>query len=117
VGCHRRERVQDELQRIVGQIIASESRDPRLAMVSVTRVALSNDLSVARVYVSCLGSEQSGEKAAAVLEGAQGFIRSLVAGRMRIRRVPKLEFRYDPSMSEAARIHQLLEGCGRSSDS
>jgi ribosome-binding factor A len=114
---YRHEKLQDELRRLISEIVATQSHDPRLTMVSVTRVTLSRDLSLAKVYVSRIGGEERGREAVRALVGARGFVRSTLASRMRIKRVPHLEFRYDPSISEAARIHELLDGCARPTDS
>jgi ribosome-binding factor A len=114
---HRHERLQDELRRLTAGILATQSHDPRLAMISVTRVRLSPDLSLARIYVSSLGGEERTREALQALKGARGFLRSTLASRMRIRRVPHLEFHCDTSLSEAARIDELLERCARPADS
>jgi ribosome-binding factor A len=113
----RHERLQDELRRAVGQILTVDSQDPRLSLVSVTRVRLSRDLSLAKVYVSHLGNEQSHQEMLAALQGARGFVRSVLAGRVRMKRVPELVFRHDSSLSDAARIHELLDGSECPADS
>jgi ribosome-binding factor A len=98
------------MRREIAEILANRMRDPRLgAMVSVTDVEVTSDLSFARVYVSVLTS--SGETGT-VLEGLQhaaGFVRRELAPRLGLREVPELRFLLDTSLERGARVEELLK--------
>ena len=83
-------------------------KDPRLGFITVTDVSLSEDLKIARVYISVLKGD---EKAIAIeiLNGAKGLIRSEVAKRVRSKYVPTLEFWIDESIEQGFKIDKLLK--------
>lgn len=89
-------------------------RDPHIdSMVSVTDVEVSNDLSYARIYVSKLGSDKGTRSdGLAALEKANGYIRSLLAQRLKIRKVPELRFSLDNSLEYGAKIEKILGELG-----
>ena len=106
----RQERVNHTLQRELGVLIATEMKDPRLPkMTSVTAVACTADMSEARVSVSVLGSEQEREQALAALESAAGMLRHALASRVRMRHIPRLDFRSDATIEKAAGMLQLMD--------
>jgi ribosome-binding factor A len=98
------------MRREVAEILANRMRDPRLgAMVSVTDVEVTSDLSFARVYVSVLAD---GPETGKVLEGLQhaaGFVRRELAPRLGLREVPELRFLLDTSLERGARVEELLK--------
>jgi len=83
-------------------------KDPRLGFVTVTDVSLSEDLKIARVYISVLNSEDQ-EVALEILNGAKGLIRSEVAKRVRSKYIPSIEFWIDESIDRGFRIDSLLK--------
>jgi len=89
-------------------MIARELKDPRLGLVTVTRVEVSADLSHARVHVGVLGGEAERTKGLAVLQGAAGFVRRELGRRLRVRQVPEIEFRYDKGLDATDRVARLL---------
>lgn len=105
----RSRRIEDQIQRILSDLIRSELRDPRLADVFITAVRVSRDLSVAWVYYSVLQlSEDSGDRDAAFAHAA-GFLRSRLAKQLTMRRVPDLRFAYDETGSQARRMDRLID--------
>ena len=102
-------RLEQVIFRTVAPLISHGLSDPRLTLVTVTRIRLSKDLSVARVNWSRIGSEGERSKAAHALEDARGYLRRAIAGAMRTRVTPHLEFHYDPSIEKAARVHRILD--------
>jgi len=82
--------------------------DPRLSMISVTRIRLSPDLAIARVNWSCLGDAADRSKAQHALTDARGRLQVIVAKTLQTRRTPHLEFHFDESMEKAARIAEIL---------
>lgn len=106
---HRPERLAEEIKKEISEMLRTELKDPRIGFVSVTGVDVSPDLRYARIHTSILGS--SGEQKATmdVLQRAQGFIRSELMRRIRLRHAPEISFKLDQSISRGARIMELLE--------
>jgi ribosome-binding factor A len=104
----RSQRLNILLREEIADIIMRRVKDPRLGFVTVTDVSLSEDLKIARVYISVLNSD---EKAVAIeiLNGAKGLIRSEVAKRVRAKYIPLLEFRIDESIDQGFKIDKLLK--------
>ncbi len=86
-----------------------EVRDPRLNLISVTDVEVSADVRYARVFVRVLGSAETQAQALAALRQAAGFLRTKLAGRLRLRHMPELSFYLDQSLEYGNRIDALLE--------
>jgi ribosome-binding factor A len=108
----RTDRVSEQLQRELAQIIQLEIRDPRVGMVTVSAVDLSRDLHYATVYVTFLGIEESikaTQVAIDVLNEAGGYIRVLIGKRMRMRAVPHVKFIFDESISRGRDLSSLIE--------
>ena len=106
----RNERVNHTLQRELGALIAGELKDPRLPkMTSVTAVVCTADMREAQVSVSVLGSEEERTQALAALESAAGMLRHALAGRVRMRHIPRLEFRSDSTIEQASGMLQLMD--------
>lgn len=105
---HRIERLQEFLKTEVSQIIQQELKDPRIGFVSITDVAVSEDLRHARVFVSVLGDDDAKAQTMTGLHSAQGFIRAEVAKRMRTRYTPEISFRLDESIERGTRIMSLI---------
>lgn len=111
--ANRNYRLAGEIKRDLTDIFAHEIRDPHIdSMVSVTDVEVSNDLSYARIYVSKLGSDKEREAMLAALKKANGYIRSLLAQRLKIRKVPELRFSLDNSLEYGAKIEKILGELG-----
>ncbi|MBU0491519.1 MAG: 30S ribosome-binding factor RbfA [Chloroflexi bacterium] len=90
-----------------------EVRDPRLNFVSVTDVEVTQDQRFAKVFVRVLGSPEEQQEALAALERAAGFIRTKLAGRLRLRHMPELSFHLDQALEYGNRIDALLDEIGR----
>ncbi len=105
----RVEKFSEEIRREISSILAEEVKDPRLDLVSVTRVEVSNDLGAARVLVSVLGDEKKQEEAMQALERARGFVRTEVANRIRLRYAPEISFKLDKSIEHGIRISSILD--------
>lgn len=106
----RLERVEELLRDELSRILQREVRDPRVQLATVSRISVSRDLAHAEVWVSVLGDdEEQREGAITVLTRAQGFIRSLLARRVKIRSVPHLVFKLDRGAEHSQKITALLE--------
>lgn len=111
----RIERVGELLRAELSDLLRREVNDPRLSqMVSFTRVWVSPDLSLARVYFSVLGGDEERQQTLQALTAASGYLRRLLSQRIRtIRRMPELSFFIDESMEQAARVSDLLAEISR----
>lgn len=105
----RSRRIEDQIQRILADILRDDLRDPRLADVFVTAVRVSRDLSVAWVYYSELRAEGETPDLGDAFAGAQGFLRSRLARELRMRRVPELRFERDDTAHRAAEMDRLID--------
>ena len=92
----RTDRVGQQIQKEVALILMREIKDPRLSMTTVSAVEVTRDLAYAKVFVTFFTSEQDEIDASIeVLTEAEGYIRSLLAKRLRARIMPHLRFVYD----------------------
>ncbi len=108
--AHRMERVNTLMQREISELIQRDLRDPRLdEFVSVTEVSVSPDLRHARVFVSSFGGQQKEPQILEALSSAAGFLRSELAKKVRIRRMPELHFQWDNSIEKGDRILRLID--------
>ncbi len=100
-------------QAVTDALMRGEVRDPRVGLVTVTAVHVTNDLSHARVLVAPAGDDAAKERALEGLQSAAGFLRSKVARLLSTRTVPELHIELDRGLEHAARINALLEGLKR----
>ena len=105
----RPERLAEQIRMDVAEILQSQLKDPRLPLVTCTRVAVTNDLKSAKLYVSVLGDEAQSKRAMKVLEGATGYVRRLLAARLGLRTAPDVRFVFDPSIEYGIRLEELLQ--------
>jgi ribosome-binding factor A len=101
-------RVNEAVREVLGVAIGSGLKDPRIGFVTVTAVDTSPDLRHARVYVSVLGDDQRRVESLAGLASSRGYLQARVAGELRLKHTPQLEFEYDESVERGMRIAQLL---------
>ena len=103
----RHNRVKALIERNIRDIVAFEIKNPKIGFVTVNDVEIYDDLSGAKVYVSFLDTKYPRQKVAE-LEKSAGFVRSSLAKKMDIYKVPKIFFIYDESAEKAARIEEAL---------
>jgi len=89
------------------EVFRQELKDLSLGMTSITGVEVSPDLHFARVFVSGLNEKETRDTVAA-LQQRQGFIRSQLGRRIRLRYTPELDFKFDETAMRAGRIEELL---------
>ena len=112
----RPDRVADQLRAELAQVLAREVHDPGIGFVTLTRVQVSPDLQLARVFYTSLGDEAGRRNTARGLERAAPFLRRQIGARLRLKRVPELKFVYDESVAAQDRIEQLLNELHREPD-
>ena len=105
----RTEQVGDEIQRILGEVIQYELKDPRVGFATVVGVAVSGDMQHARVRISVMGDEEQRRATMTGLERAKGFMRRRVAQELRhLRTVPDLHLDLDTSLDYSLHIDDVL---------
>lgn len=104
----RPERVGEEIRQELSLALARDVHDPGIGFVTLTRVKVSPDLQLARVYYTQIGSEQERRDTTRALERARPFLRRQLGSRIRLRRVPELQFQFDESVENQARIESIL---------
>lgn len=110
--------VAEIVRQVLAEALAREIRDPRVGLVTLTRVDVSGDLSHAQVYVMVnadagkvegeKGEEEYRERALEGLRSAAGFLRTKVAKALSTRTIPELHFELDRGLEHAARINAVL---------
>lgn len=108
-------RVGEQIKKEISSVIQTELKDPRIGFITVTGVDVTSDLSLARVYLSILGSEEQKEETLKAIGRASGFLRSELGRRVRLRHTPEIEFRFDSSIEYGSHIEALLAQINRES--
>jgi len=104
----RPERVADQLRGELASLLAREVHDPGIGFVTLTRVQVSPDLQLARVFYTSLGDDKARTATRRALERAAPFLRRQIGARLRLKRTPELTFLYDDSIAGQDRIEQIL---------
>jgi len=105
----RPSRIGEELRTELSELIAREVHDPGIGFLTITHVKVTPDLQVARVYYTTLGDAQARRASARALERAGPFLRRRIGRRLRLKRVPHLEFFFDEATERGDRIHRILQ--------
>ena len=101
-------RVGDQLRAELSELIGRQVQDPGIGFLTITYVKVTPDLQVARVYYTTLGDEKARRDTARALGRATPFLRRQIGSRLRLKRVPQLEFFFDESIARGDRIEQIL---------
>ena len=107
----RTERISEQIQSDLASVLREQASDPRIGLVTITRVDVAPDLSHALVFWSALASDDDDEIARieAGLESAAPFLRRQLARTSTLRRMPELRFRFDPSLALGSRTLRVLK--------
>ena len=105
----RADRVSGLIQETLSDLLKKRIHDPRLQMATITKVKMSADLKLARIYFAIYGDDKKSEDAAKGFESARGFIKRNLASKLGLRYMPDLNFFYDDSFDYGSHIDQLLE--------
>lgn len=106
----RTERIAEQLKEEIARVLHEDVSDPRIGMVTLTRLDCAPDLSNALVYWSSVAVDSEDTLAAVEdgLDSAAAFVRGRIAKVLPLRRVPRLEFRFDPALEQGDRTLSLL---------
>jgi ribosome-binding factor A len=107
---YRPDRVGDQIRKELSDVLSrGEVHDPGIGFITLTRVQVTPDLQLARVFYTSLGDPKARKETARALERATGFFRRQIGARLHhLRRVPELEFRFDESIANQDRIERIL---------
>ena len=106
---YRREKVASVIRQVVGGAIVHRLHDPRVVpLTTVTRVEMTGDLMIARVYLSVPGDEAGERRSLRALQHAAGYIQRMVAGELPLRHCPELRFEIDKAAKHVRRTMELL---------
>jgi ribosome-binding factor A len=89
-------------------LLAREVRDPGIGFITLTRVKVSPDLQLVRVYYTTMGDDRAKRTTQQALERATPFLRRAVGGRIQLRRVPELRFEFDKGVEHQDRVERIL---------
>lgn len=90
-------------------MLAREVHDPGIGFLTITHVHVSPDLQVARIFYTTLGTEAERRATDKALRRAASFLRHQIGQRLRLRRVPTLEFQFDKAVETQDRVERLLQ--------
>jgi len=108
----RPQKVGDQIQRELSELIQRELRDPRIGMVTLTGVDMSPDCEHATVWFTCLDASQV-EHALKGLHAASGYLRTHLAKRIKLYMTPEIRFAYDESVERGDRLSRLIDSVTR----
>jgi ribosome-binding factor A len=106
---YRPDRVGDQIRQEITVLLARAVHDPGIGFVTVTRVQVTPDLQLARVFYTMMGTEAERRETQRGLARALPFLRRQVGERLRLRRVPELQFVFDKSIEAQERVERLLQ--------
>jgi len=112
----RLERLEALVKEEVSDIIL-KMKDPRIKFVTVTDVSISKDIKYAKIFISIMGEEEEKKSSFSAIKGATGFIRTELAHRLEIRRIPELSFVLDDSIERGVRLANYIEKIVHSDES
>lgn len=104
----RPDRVGEQIRQELSQILSQQVQDPGIGFLTLTRVKVTPDLQMARVLYTVFGDEKQRKDTQKALERALPFLRRQIGSRIRLRRVPDLQFFYDESVAHQDRIEKIL---------
>jgi ribosome-binding factor A len=105
----RAARIGDQIRAELSELLRREVKDPGVGFVTITEVRVTPDLQIARAYYTTLGDDKARRETRRALDRATPFLRRQVGQRLRLRRVPELEFLVDESIERADRIERIIQ--------
>ena len=113
----RTERLSSIIQQELALIIMRELSDPRLSgLPSITRVTVSEDLSMADIYVTSMGTAGQQSAALNALKHSAGMMRTKLTKMLSIRQVPFLRFHADDQLKKEMAVLELIDKAAREAE-
>ncbi|MCI9292945.1 MAG: 30S ribosome-binding factor RbfA [Erysipelotrichaceae bacterium] len=104
----KKDKIAGIIQKEISEIIQFELKDPKIGFITITDVEVSADLSQAKIYVSFLGQNARKEAGMKALERSKGFLRTQLAAKLSIRKVPQLVFLQDNALEQGYKIEKII---------
>jgi ribosome-binding factor A len=111
---YRKEKLNERLKELIGELVLSRIKDPRVGLVTITSVSVAPDLATAKVFFTVMGDPSVRAETRKGLESAKSYMRKTVASELKLRQVPELRFVYDDTLDRAMRIDEAIEELRRS---
>ena len=109
MASHRPDRVGEQIRDEISALLTRGAvHDPGIGFITLTRVKVSADLQMARVFYTSLGDDKARKETAKALTRATPFLRRQIGSVLHLRRVPELDFRFDEAIVHQDRIEQIL---------
>jgi ribosome-binding factor A len=108
-NSQRAQRVGDQIQRELAELLRLHVKDPRIGMVTITAVEVSPDLSHAKIFFTHLAGAEQSMGAVEALQHSAGYLRSELARRFKLYSVPQLHFAYDDSIESGLKLSKLID--------
>ena len=105
----RANRVGDLIREVICEMLLKDLNDPRLELVTITEVEVTQDLRLAKVFFSAMGNRSQEEASLHGLQSATGYIRKKLGRELRLRYIPDLVFKVDHSFDYGSKIDRLFE--------
>jgi len=105
----RSEKVADLIQKEISQMLMKSIKDPRIGFITITKVTVSEDFRLAKVYFSVAGTLEERERSMRGLDSAKGYVRKELGRRIRLRYTPEIIFQFDPSIEYAIYMEALIQ--------
>lgn len=105
----RNTRVGDQIRAELAELLAREVHDPGIGFMTITQVKVTADLQQARVLYTTIGDDKARKETSKALGRATPFLRRHIGRRLRLKRVPELDFFFDESIEKQDRIERILQ--------
>ena len=105
----RSEKVAEAIRELISELLVKGLKDPRIGFVTITGIKMTEDLHLATVYFTVIGSDNEKKASEQGLNSAKGFIRKELGKCLHMRYIPDLIFRYDDSVEYGTRIETILK--------
>ncbi len=105
----RSEKIADLIQKEISHLLVRTLKDPRIGFVTITKVAVSEDCRMAKVYFSVAGPSDERKRSTDGLNSAKGYVRKELGRRIRLKHIPDITFQFDPSIEYAIHIGEVIE--------
>ncbi len=104
----RADKVAEAIHEEISALLVKGIKDPRIGFVTLTGVKMTDDMHMATVYFTVIGTEEERKASAAGLNSAKGYIRKELGKHLHMRYLPDITFKYDESVEYGYRIEGLI---------
>lgn len=105
----RTDRFATQLQQEIATTLQQELKDPTLGFVTITRAEVTRDFSHAKIFYSCLGSEEDRQRSQLALERSSRFLHAVIRKRFHVKVIPQLHFHYDQSIEHSIELQDTFD--------